>query len=262
MPGVRSLWAYGETGYHSLAAAVVRERYAREALVSAFRILGEGQLSLTKFLLLTDGAIDLKDFKATLEHILARTRPESDLYVFGATSMDTLDYSGPEVNRGSKGVWLGLGDPIRELPGEFRGDLPRGVTRVEVFARGCLVIGARPKREDPDAPARLAADPCFSDWPLLVISDEPERAARSSINFLWTTFTRFEPDADIHAGRREVRGHRVALSPPIAIDARLKPGFPKELSAAPETAALVTRRWNEYFPQAVEMGDSEAGHLD
>jgi len=246
MPGVRSLWAYGETGYHSLAAAVVRERYAREALVSAFRILGEGQLSLT----------------ATLEHVLARTRPESDLYVFGPTSMDTLDYSGPEVNRGSKGVWLGLGDPIRELPGEFGGDLPRGVTRVEVFARGCLVIGARPRREDPDAPARLAAEPCFSDWPLLVISEEPERAARSSINFLWTTFTRFEPDADIHAGRREVRGHRVALSPPIAIDARLKPGFPKELSAAPETAALVTRRWNEYFPQPVEMGDSEAGHLD
>ena len=262
MPGVRSLWAYGETGYHSLAAAVVRERYAREALVSAFRILGEGQLSLTKFLLVTDAAIDLRDFKATLEHVLARTRPESDLYVFSATSMDTLDYSGPEVNRGSKGVWLGLGDPVRELPGEFRGDPPSGVTRVEVFARGCLVVGARPRQEDPDAPARLAAEPCFSDWPLLVISDEPERAARSSINFLWTTFTRFEPDADIHAGHREVRGHRVALSPPIAIDARLKPGFPKELGAAPETAALVSRRWNEYFPQGVEMGDSEAGHLD
>jgi UbiD family decarboxylase len=49
MPGVRDLWSYGETGFHSLAAAVVRERYAREALVSGFRILGEGQLALTKF---------------------------------------------------------------------------------------------------------------------------------------------------------------------------------------------------------------------
>jgi UbiD family decarboxylase len=28
MPGVRDLWSYGETGYHSLAAAVVKERYA------------------------------------------------------------------------------------------------------------------------------------------------------------------------------------------------------------------------------------------
>ena len=39
MPGVRDLWSYGETGFHSLAAAVVKERYGREAMASAFRIL-------------------------------------------------------------------------------------------------------------------------------------------------------------------------------------------------------------------------------
>ena len=50
MPAVRALWSYGETGYHSLAAGIVRERYGREAMASAFRILGEGQLSLQKFL--------------------------------------------------------------------------------------------------------------------------------------------------------------------------------------------------------------------
>src|SRR6185295_1080152 len=54
MPAVERLWSYGETGYHSLAAAVVKQRYKREAMASAFRILGEGQLSLTKFLLVTD----------------------------------------------------------------------------------------------------------------------------------------------------------------------------------------------------------------
>ena len=69
MPSVRDLWSYGETGFHSLAAAVVRERYAREALVAGFRILGEGQLALTKFLLLTDSLIDLRDFRAALEHV-------------------------------------------------------------------------------------------------------------------------------------------------------------------------------------------------
>ena len=95
---------------------MVKQRYAREAMASAFRILGEGQLSLTKFLLVTDQQVDLKDFRATLEHVLARTNPETDLYVFSNLSMDTLDYSGPEVNKGSKGVWLGLGDPVRELP--------------------------------------------------------------------------------------------------------------------------------------------------
>src|SRR5882762_4926286 len=110
MPGVRDLWSYGETGFHSLAAAVVRERYDREALVSAFRILGEGQLSLTKFLLLTDTAQDLHDFPNLLEHVLARFAPETDLFVLSNVSMDTLDYTSGKVNEGSKAIMLGLGD--------------------------------------------------------------------------------------------------------------------------------------------------------
>src|SRR5947209_7628791 len=89
MPGVRDLWSYGETGFHSLAAAVVRERYGREALVSGFRILGEGQLSLTKFLLLTDTPQDLHDFRQLFEHILARFVPERDLFIFSNVPMDT-----------------------------------------------------------------------------------------------------------------------------------------------------------------------------
>ena len=43
----------------------------------------------------------------------------------------------------------------------------------------------------------------------------------------------------------------------------MKPWFPKELSCDPDTAALVSRRWKEYFPGGnVEMGDSERAHLD
>jgi 4-hydroxybenzoate decarboxylase subunit C len=265
MPGVIDLWSYGETGYHSLAAAVVRERYRREAMASAFRILGEGQLSLTKFLLVTDRPVDLRDFRATLEHLLARTRPETDLYLFGNLSMDTLDYTGPAVNEGSKGVWLGLGDPVRALPREFRPATPPPpeVTEVRVFCAGCLVVGAPPRSADPDAAARLARHPAFADWPLVVVTEEPARAGASTMNFLWTTFTRFEPAADVHAASREVVRSHLVHHPPIVIDARLKPGFPAELSADPETAATVTRRWKEYFPAGgVEMGDAERGHLD
>jgi 3-polyprenyl-4-hydroxybenzoate decarboxylase len=259
------LWSYGETGYHSLAAAVVRERYRREAMASAFRILGEGQLSLTKFLLVIGREVDLRDFKATLQHVLERTRPETDLYVFGNLSMDTLDYTGPAVNEGSKGVWLGLGDPVRALPREFRpaSPPPAEVTDVRVFCPGCLVIGGPARGDDADLGARLAAHPAFADWPLLVLTDEPARAARSAMNFLWTTFTRFEPAADIHAAERRLVRNHVSHRPPILIDARLKSGFPKELHCDPETAARVTRRWREYFPSGrIEMGDSDAAHLD
>ncbi len=264
MPSVRALWSYGETGYHSLAAAVVKERYGREAMMSAFRILGEGQLSLTKFLLVTDQPVDLRDFKQTLEHVLARTNPETDLYVLSNLSMDTLDYTGPEVNRGSKGVWLGLGDPVRELVRDFTGDeLPAGVTDVRVFCGGCLVVGGPAANEEPGFPARIAGHGAFRDWPLVVVCDHPKQAAASTINFLWTTFTRFEPAADMVAAETRVVRHHLCHTPPIVIDARMKLGYPDEVRCDADTAALVDRRWSEYFPGGdVEMGDSDRAHLD
>jgi hypothetical protein len=179
--------------------------------------------------------------------------------------MDTLDYTGPAVNEGSKGVWLGLGNPVRDLPREFRPaePPPTDVTGVHVFCGGCLVVGGPSYEQDKDLPARIAAHPAFRGWPLLVLTDEPKRAVRSSMNFLWTTFTRFEPAADIHAAATRVVRHHLVHEPPIVIDARRKPSLPKELSCDPETAATVSRRWREYFPAGgVEMGDSESGHLD
>jgi UbiD family decarboxylase len=264
MPAVERLWSYGETGYHSLAAAIVKQRYRREAMASAFRILGEGQLSLSKFLLVTDQYVDLRNFRATLEHILARTNPETDLYVFSNLAMDTLDYTGPTVNEGSKGVWMGLGDPIRELPRQFTtADLPAGITDVRVFCGGCLVVGAPSYESEREVVARIASTPAFASWPLVVVSDEPERATRSDMNFLWTTFTRFEPAADIHAANRRIIRNHIAYTAPVVVDARMKPWYPKELSCREDIAGLVSRRWRQYFPSAaVTMGDSERGHLD
>ena len=264
MPAVTSLWSYGETGYHSLTAAVVKQRYRREAMVSAFRILGEGQLSLTKFLIVLDREVDLTDFKAVLTHLLERTQPETDLFVFSNVSMDTLDYNGPVVNEGSKGVWLGVGDPVRKLPREFRPAVgpPHDARDPRVFCPGCLVVGAPGLADDPGAAARFAEHPAFSDWPLVVVTDDPARTSASAINFLWTTFTRFEPGADVHAAAKRIVRNHVTFTPPIVLDARLKPGFPKELFADEATAATVTKRWKEYFPSGVAMGDAAKGHLD
>lgn len=250
MPGVRDLWTYGETGFHSLCAAVVRERYGREALVSGFRILGEGQLSLTKFLLLTDSPQDLHDFPKLFEHVLARVRWETDLFIFSNVSMDTLDYTSGKVNEGSKAIMLGLGEPVRSLPREFRGELPRDVSAAEAFCGGCLVLQGLSYAEDPDQPARLAGDPGFAEWPLLVLHDDA-KVARATADFLWATWTRFEPASDIHAAETTVRRHHFAYTGPIVIDARTKPGFPAELIVRDDIAELVDRRWREYFPRAL-----------
>jgi UbiD family decarboxylase len=247
MPSVRDLWSYGETGFHSLAAAVVRERYTREALVAGFRILGEGQLALTKFLMLTDSPIDLRDFPRVLEHILARVRWETDFFIFSNTSMDTLDYTSGTVNEGSKAILMGLGQAARELPREFRGELPSGISRADVFCPGCLVIQGAPYLDEPAQAERVVTAASFAEWPLIVLHDDAS-VAKSSIDFLWSTWTRFEPAADIYAAKTKVRRHHLAYQPPIVVDARKKPSLPDELIVRDDIARLVDSRWRDYFP--------------
>ncbi len=262
MPSVRDLWSYGETGFHSLAAAVVQDRYPREAMASAFRILGEGQLSLQKFLLLVNKPMDLRNFKAVWQHTLERVNWETDLYVFGNLSMDTLDYAGPTVNKGSKGVILGLGDAKRELPQEYTSAPPIGVKDVQVYCPGCLCISGPDYADDPAFAERISAAPEFAGWQFILLCDNPRQAAASDVNFLWTAFTRFEPAADLHsAGKKLVRSH-VSFSAPILLDGRMKPWYPKEVFADRAVAAKVDARWKEYFPSGnVEMGSSDLGDL-
>ena len=108
----------------------------------AFRILGEdgGQLNLTKFLVVIDRPMDLGDFRQVLAYALARAQLQTDLFIIANLAMDTLDYTGPEINKGSKGSLIGVGEPVRDLPHEFRGDLPYGANAAAVYCAGALAV--------------------------------------------------------------------------------------------------------------------------
>lgn len=234
MPGVKELWSYGETGFHALASAVVHERYEREALAHAFRILGEGQLALTKFLLLTNQPVNTRNFKAVLTTILERFRPETDLYIFPNLSLDTLDYTGPRLNRGSRGVLIGTGEKVRDLPTTLDEPLPY---KAVVFCPGCLVVETKDKE--------IQTIFNLKKWPLVIVVDSLRETMQDETSFLWSVFTRFDPASDIKANTRGVEYHHPLYTLPIVIDARMK-GYPAILEAAPETTALVSSRWSEY----------------
>jgi len=248
LPGVRSLWTYAETGFHALSAAVVRESYSREALGTAFSILGQGQLTLTKFLMLTDRSVDLEHFPQLLETVLERFDPQRDLFVFDHTSHDTLDYTGKRLNHGSKAVLLGVGEPVRSLPSEYTEGGIAGADRIRPYCRGCLVVQGAPYERDPGLAERMAAELAGrgTEWPLVVLCDDADIASGQT-PFLWTTFTRFNPAHDIYAESRATR-HHIGYGLPLVIDARMKPGYPDELFPREDIAELVSRRWKEYFP--------------
>ena len=248
MPAVKDLWSYGETGFHSLAAAVVKERYAREALGAGFRILGEGQLSLTKFLLLTDAPQDLRNFKQLFEHILARADWATDFFVFSNTSFDTLDYASGKINHGSKAMLVGTGAAKRELKREFAGSLPLGIKAARVFCGGCLVLEATEYEKDKTLPERLAKINNFNEFQTVVLHDKIEYAD-STEQFLWATWTRFNPATDVYARQTEIKHNHLAYQAPIIIDARMKPWYPKEVEPREDIVKLVDRRWSEYFPK-------------
>lgn len=247
MPGVKALWTYAETGFHSLAAAIVRESYYREALAHGFRILGEGQLTLTKVLLLTDVNANLPDFAETLEEILKRFNPARDLLIINDTSMDTLDYTGRKFNMGSKAIITGVGQEIRELPRIYTGKEIPGVTGIKVYCGGCLMVCGKTFEADPDLPLKLVelGQENFNKWPLVIIVDDIKKI-NNQTDFLWTVFTRFDPALDIYAKSR-IKHNKVLYEVPIIIDARMKPHYPKELEPKEDIVKLVNKKWKSYF---------------
>lgn len=243
MPGVRKLKSYGEAGFHALAAAVVKERYWKESLTTALRILGEGQLSLTKFLMITDQDIDLEHFPAVLTTILSRMIPSRDLIIFPETSNDTLDYTGETLNRGSKMIMLGVGKEIRNLPHSYSGTALPGVKDIAVYCPGCLLLETSLK--DLDIPALLNKKN-LSCWPLIILTDNLSSSLDNK-NFIWKTFTRSAPASDLYIRHNSITRYRMDYAFPMILNSLMKPSYPEEVLVDEQTARLVSSRWKEYF---------------
>jgi 3-polyprenyl-4-hydroxybenzoate decarboxylase len=248
MNGVVDVWAYDEAGVHPLAAAIVRDRYRKEAFMAALRILGEGQLSLTKFLIVTDARLPLKDFRPLLVHVLERAEFATDLHIFSNVSQDTLDYTTRTINEGSKAVLLGLGDKRFTLPEKPAAELSdRKFSRQIVFAPGVLVIQGPSWREGDDAIPRLLREPAVQPFRWVILVDDAAACTRDVPSFLWTMFTRFEPAADIFGADSRVMRNHVGFSAPLVFDCRLKPWLPPVLEPDPETVKRVDSLWSRIF---------------
>ncbi len=249
MNGVVDVWAYDEAGVHPLAAAVVRERYRREAFMAAQRILGEGQLSLTKFLMVTDARLQLQNFRPFLAHVLERADFATDLFVFSNVSQDTLDYTSRTLNEGSKGILMGLGDKRYELARAPQAELRNRAFRSQkVFLPGVLVVEGPAWRESDGVARELLNEEAVQAFRLICLVDDAADCVRDDASFLWTVFTRFEPAADIFARETTLRRFHVGLSAPILLDCRVKPWFPPVVEPLPETVERVDALWPKIFP--------------
>ena len=240
LPGLRAVHAVDAAGVHPLLLAIGEDRYLpysddgepHELHTIANAILGKGQLSLAKYLILAgDGdkvVPDIHHIGDFLTYCLERVDFKRDLHFQTCTTMDTLDYSGTALNEGSKLVMLACGKIKRQLTKELPSNLnlPEGYQDAHYVAPGILAIsGAQWKSR---SEARLEGDSLGRSLSLpegiamVVLCDEPQMVAESLDNFLWVTFTRSDPAADIYGVNAEVVDKHWSCDGAMIIDARLK----------------------------------------
>lgn len=256
LPGVRAVNAVDAAGVHPLLLAIGSERYVpwgddqapQEILTQANAILGQGQMSLAKYLLIVADndapQLDVNDIPAVFEHLLSRIDWRRDLHFQTQTTIDTLDYSGSGLNRGSKVVMAAAGKPVRKLPTEIPSELnlPDGFTNPRLCLPGVLAITGPTyqSREAVDAFCHhFSADAPINQFPLIVIADDSEFTARTLNNFLWVTFTRSNPAVDINGIDSYVQDKHWGCRGSLVIDARRKPHHAPPLIEDPTVTARV-----------------------
>lgn len=263
LPGVHAVHAVDAAGVHPLLLAIGSERYVpwaaerqpQELLTNANAILGQGQLSLAKYLVIAaredQPQLDIHDIRAFLQHVLARVDWSRDLHFHTRTTIDTLDYSGAGLNQGSKLVIAAAGPMRRELLAEIPPSLhlPQGFEQPQVCLPGVLAVksppwNAGPHGDDPE-PQRFCreftAQSEICRFPLIVLVDDSVFCAKSLGNFLWVTFTRSNPAADISGIGSSIHQKHWGCQGSLVIDARIKSHMAPPLETDPQVSQRVDR---------------------
>ncbi len=245
LPGVKAVHAVDAAGVHPLLLVIGSERYTpyqrierpQELLTQANAILGQGQLSLAKYLFIANEqdnpALDIHNVAEFLQHCLQRCDLRRDLHFQTCTTTDTLDYSGDGLNQGSKVVIAACGEPRRPLPAQCPEnlDLPAGFDHPAVPIPGVLLVQGPACSESASSPTHdlmrfctsLSVQAPINTFPLVVLCDDSAFASATFNNFVWTTFTRSDPARDIYGIGATCVDKHWGCEGSLVLDARRKP---------------------------------------
>jgi 3-polyprenyl-4-hydroxybenzoate decarboxylase len=277
-PEIRDLWAYFEAGFHNLLAVAVENRFAKEAKKTALALMGTGQLSLTKVIVLVDADVNPRDRAAVFGAIARNFDAAEDFLLVPGVPLDTLDFTSYTMNLGSKMVL-----DAQRKPGRAPAAPPATVPDPRAFderiadwrfAWGALLVvaikdvvpgaGGTMTPGGTSAPAWGAA----ADEPAPPVGSAPGRevieklvrrpeyagvrliaAVSADIPLeddellLWGIFTRFDCARDIVPAGAEARGAWMAVRGPLGVDATWKDGYPEPVAQTPELLAKVDGWW-------------------
>ena len=257
-PGLKDIHAVDAAGVHPLLLAIGSERYMpfreskpEEILTIANRILGSGQTSLAKYLIIAanedNPKLDTHDIPNFFKHVLERIDWKRDLHFYTNTTIDTLDYSGSGWNAGSKVVMACCGPKIRdlstELPENFK--LDADFTNPSFALPGILMIKGKKYQDEHFAKQEItnlenSLKNCdLKGVAMIVLVDDSHFSSNTLNNFLWVTFTRSNPAYDIHGVGSFYSHKHWGCTGPLIIDARVKPHHAPTLEVDKKTKEKV-----------------------
>lgn len=262
IPGVKEVHAVDASGVHPLLLAIGTERYTpyqkekrpQEILTQANAILGHGQLSLAKYLMIANQAdnpkLNCQNIPDFFEHVFSRIDFQRDLHFQTQTTIDTLDYTGHGFNQGSKLVIACSGEPKRKLADHWdeKIELPFGYKNPQMLIKGLVAIEGPPYPKEPspdflalaELKTRLASSVNrLKGVALILIVDDSYFVSKHINNWLWVWFTRSNPATDVHGVLESIHHKHWGCAGPILIDARVKPGYPPDLIDDPATEKKV-----------------------
>jgi 4-hydroxy-3-polyprenylbenzoate decarboxylase len=244
-PNITGMCAYAGAGFHNLLVVALDQRHPKEVLKTALSLLGTGQLSLTKVMVLVRPDQDPSDFGQVLREIWHRMDPEDHLLLLPIAPLDTLDFTSFTMHVGSKLVLDATGEVRRPQPARLRDEPDRfhaALGRWKLLDGGFLVVVVA------EGPARgilrVLIDAALGVRFIVAVSADVDLDDEE--NLQWGIFTRFDPARDMIFESQEFRGARPVYRGTIGIDATWKPGYPRPLEMDPAIVKRVDQRWGEY----------------
>jgi len=243
-PNIVDLCAYAGAGFHNLLVVSLAERHPKEGLKTAMSLLGTGQLSLTKVLVLVDRDVDPSNFHAVLKQIWQRFVPEDHLWLLPFMPLDTLDFTSFKMHVGSKLIINAAGEIAS--PREPARDIDPRQFDSRVLAYRMLegaILAVVVKNSSREVVANLVHAPLDARFVTAVSEDV---RLDDDENLQWGIFTRFDPARDMIVAEQTFVGARPVYRGIVGIDATWKEGYPAPLVMNEDVVKLVDRRWGEY----------------
>ena len=247
IPGLKDVHAVDAAGVHPLLLAIGSERYTpynnerkpQEILTIANHILGTGQLSLAKYLFIVAGEdnpqLTTHAISQYFQHLLERIDFTRDIHFHTNTTIDTLDYSGTNINSGSKVVIAAAGKKIRELGHTLENiSFPNTFKNPQLILPGIIAVELSNNKICESVASLSNYQQTLSQFPLIIISDNSEFTAANINNFVWITFTRSNPSHDIYGINEFTENKHWGCKGSLIIDARIKPHHAPPLIKDPE----------------------------